>query len=347
MPKPRVVLWELFWPLHQPTEIVRHMLQLPESFAPLPKSWKTKGRDKNASFRLYLVFIGIGRFICWLLSVHSSTTCRAWCCTLRCLFGTRLNDKNWLVGAPVSKRYPHTRKMAVRASSDPSLILLQGRYAQDLTSLVESILHLQRSRAHCQLMMHVCRGACQSWAPIKLMSHHGANVVNGRAVDSGNVAYSVIWVGLLGVQLEAPAHAPAVRSRTSLIQAALTRWYPSLSPDQLSNNAYEHRGDVIETLLALWRLARERVFSPEVTVEERRLWLVWMESACGAARRLIRVLPYQHAPPTSLLHAITIAYNAHKMPQPASRTGRQKFRRRVSEFGNELVSTLGQYQADV
>ena len=43
MPPPRVVPWELCWPLHQPTEIVRHLLQLPESFTPPPKTWQNKG----------------------------------------------------------------------------------------------------------------------------------------------------------------------------------------------------------------------------------------------------------------------------------------------------------------
>ncbi len=228
--------------------------------------------------------------------------------------------------------------------------IVQGRWAQDVAAIVAGIKHLQGSRVQAYLLASAI--ACGSSGPsfrttIKPVSYDGALAVRGNLVDAGNIAYTIVFLGMwhLGTnsvdagELNIQPWVP-----TKLLINFLAEMFPSLQASCISNHAYEKRGDIIEFCLAMWWRPHEEVFpqtGPQIfTIQERRDWFDHMHSACLATQRLLRggALPRDRTP-SQQLRAIAVGYQAHKNVV-GFRSGKQRYEQRILHYGAELEQAL-------
>ena len=231
------------------------------------------------------------------------------------------------------------------AAAMSHLALFHGEWTSDVKRFVRGIDALQTSRVTQCLLAHMLLPS--TFQPIKGLSHFGANVSRqGFPLDSGNIAYSLVFVALDAVapvprEYESePQSELVVRTPVSLCEllGALRARWPTLEPSACSKEAYARKGDIIECMLAMWRLDHAEVFPADYTKEERRAWLEDIEAACGCARRLLSVGGplNKHNPPLMLLEQISMAHAAHHMQFPPSYTGRRKFQARCAAFGDAM-----------
>ena len=219
-----------------------------------------------------------------------------------------------------------------------NLTLFRGEWASDVKGFVRGIDALQTSRVTQCLLAHMLHPS--TFQPIKDLSHFGANVSRpGFPLDSGNIAYALVFVALDVVAPMPREYELVVRAPVSLCEllGALRARWPTLESSACSNAAYIRKGDIIECMLAMWRLDHALVFPADFTKEERAAWLVDIEAVCGCAQLLLTVMNKKN-PPLMLLEQLRVAHAAHHMQFPKSYTGQRKFQARCTAFGGAMQS---------
>ena len=140
--------------------------------------------------------------------------------------------------------------------------LLEPHASQDIMTFVHNIFQLQNSQAHLCLMEKVTRE--ETFAPVKMLSHEGYVVRNGKAIDSGNIAYSLVYVALENMRVfpESKGEEVVVAEHTALLDMyrVLRQKWSTLSPTEVTDNAYLKKGDIIEAMLALDRKPWEEIY---------------------------------------------------------------------------------------
>ena len=214
--------------------------------------------------------------------------------------------------------------------------LFLGQCRQDVLQFACSIFTLQQNLCQAFLLAMVCSAG--SFQDIKHVSYDGALCVRGRAHDPGNFLYSVIYcaIGCMRKATEENELQVVTWTPTSAMLDHLERRWPSLDATSVSHNAYEKKGDILESMLAMWRTLDFPEYIPRDTV---RQWLVEMEAVCGAAARMILWLPADLTP-LQCLNAFAIAYSAHRLPLPLHTTGAKKARKRAQAFSTQMRAAL-------
>jgi hypothetical protein len=218
--------------------------------------------------------------------------------------------------------------------------LLEPHASQNIVTFVHSILQLQNSPAHLCLMERVMQE--ETFAPVKLLSHEGYIVRNNKCIDSGNIAYSLVYVALAYMQVSPEGKEIVVAENTAILDVyrVLRHKWSTLSPTETSSNAFLKKGDIIEAMLALDRKPWEEIYPEGLDHADKFNWKLHMANATESAKRIIdKHLVYKTEswkPPLILLEAITCAYKAHNMHQVRSAKGDAKKQRRIELYGPAL-----------
>jgi hypothetical protein len=157
---------------------------------------------------------------------------------------------------------------------------------------------------------------------VKTFSHHGGcrKPGNGEFLDAGNFAYAAVWLRLK----DSP-------NCFELADALQSRW-PRLSEDSMSSRATEFKGDVIETIFALW----DKMKQWPVDAPTAKQFRDCLELASTAASRLSTHVP-RGTSVVQFLAALDIAQKAFAAPTPRNATGDRKLQMRKANFSAQLA----------
>ena len=213
--------------------------------------------------------------------------------------------------------------------------LLCGGMKGELTSFFGRIASLQQSRVFSAYLAVYISIATQSRQVAKQMSYIGACCSKGGGqVDVGNRAMSLVWCALGSAKPLDGDDAAQLQVYTMLPELIwfVHRKWPSTDDEHHSNNAYSMKGDIIESILGIFRTV-DTPCGP--TCAEITQFHDSIENACFSAKRICAEVP-PDAVTSAVLKAASVARQAHAMAGPKNRKGSKKLEDRWRNHSKEL-----------